>query len=122
MRRTLGTLSTIVLTSGLQSAWAGDVSPTDVPTVHQVPIVFPAEARREGIQDASCKANVWLSPTGRPESIDIVECPRVFHTELRRSLLQWRWEKQRRDEEKVSRLTSVQIRFSTSESVADGGR
>lgn len=78
---------------------------------HTVSPQFPEAAKRAGINQAECTAEVWITPRGRSETVEVAGCEAYFHPEVRNAIMQWRWEPHHQNGKPVSALTKVQIAF-----------
>lgn len=69
------------------------------PTVHyselevrrRVLPVWPAAARGLGLGEQLCTAQLVIDATGLPTAVEVHGCPALYHPNVKRALLEWRW-------------------------------
>ncbi len=72
---------------------------------------YPDSARALGLGEQVCKARVLIDEKGVPYDVVVRDCPRAFHAETRRGILQWRWMPPRSGRERVKAQTLIVVRF-----------
>ena len=52
---------------------------------------YPQAATDLGMGVERCIANVVIDVKGKPKSVDVLNCPSVFHAEVKRAMMAWRF-------------------------------
>jgi TonB family protein len=72
---------------------------------------FPRAAKELGLTSETCKVRVSVSTRGRPEQIEVLDCPAVFHDELLRAAQTWRFHPAEAGGEVIPAVTVIPVHF-----------
>jgi len=76
----------------------------------RVAAIYPTHAETH-LGDQRCLAVVQIEETGVPTSVDVLDCPEVFHASTIASVMKWRWYPPKDGGQKVKAQTTVTVKY-----------
>lgn len=72
---------------------------------------YPKQAKELNLGDQRCLAVVHINETGQPTSVEVQDCPKVFHASTIAAIMKWRWYPPKDGKQKVKAQTTIAVKY-----------
>ncbi len=81
----------------------------------RVDVHFPLrEFKQSGLTEVSCQVQFSNDERGRPYQITVSDCDEIFHANIEKTAMQWRFKPVEHDGERVETVFSIRLKFKKS--------